>query len=105
MKKNSNGSSAARRTGTSKAKAPASKGRSYSPNTDFFAKVPEMDLLTILTRVGILAIPALVALISGMALKNDVGAFFTWWLMFYLYSWAAFPIVAWFFRGFVSTGF
>jgi len=107
MKKNSRTSknSKSSKSGTNYAKADRSGSVAFSPDFDKLEKMPDITAADMGLRILVLLIPALVALISGLVLKNDIGDFFTWWAAFYLYSWAAFPIVAYFFRGFVSTGY
>lgn len=65
----------------------------------------DIDLKAVAIRFGLLLIPAVVAILAGRFLQNDLADFVTWWAMFYLYGWATFPLVAHFFRGFVSAGY
>ena len=65
----------------------------------------EVDFKKVLPRFLILLAPALIAFLLGLYLKNDLADFFCWWGLIYLYGWAAFPLVAHFFKGFVSAGY
>ncbi|MBO4494400.1 MAG: hypothetical protein J5752_00915 [Clostridiales bacterium] len=107
MKKNSSSSKSnnASKAGKNYAKTVQSKQTAYEPDFDALGKMPDIKASDMLLRVLVLLVPALVAILSGLVLKDNIGDFFTWWAAFYLYSWAAFPIVAYFFRGFVSTGY
>ncbi|MBO4474544.1 MAG: hypothetical protein J5750_06490 [Clostridiales bacterium] len=79
---------------------------SEPPKDRFTARTLEnIDVKAILPRFLILLTPALLALSLGALLKNDLADFFCWWGILYLYGWAAFPLMAHFFRGFVSTGY
>ncbi|HOO61094.1 MAG TPA: DUF2298 domain-containing protein [Bacillota bacterium] len=50
-------------------------------------------------------IPVIVAALSSFLLKDDSFSFFSWWLMLFAFGVAAFPIVAYYFRGFSGTGY
>ncbi len=65
----------------------------------------EVDIKKVLPRFLLLLTPALIAFLLGLYLKNDHADFFCWWGLIYLYGWAAFPLVAHFFKGFVSAGY
>ena len=65
----------------------------------------EIDFKKVLPRFLILLLPALIAFLLGLYLKGDQADFFCWWGLLYLYGWAAFPLVAHFFKGFVSAGY
>lgn len=65
----------------------------------------DIDITAILLRLPILLLPLIIAGIAATFLQGDAVSFFKWWLMFYLYGWATFPLVAHFFRSFVSTGY
>ncbi|MBR2751380.1 MAG: hypothetical protein IKD90_09630 [Clostridiales bacterium] len=107
MKKNSrtSKSSNASKSGKRSGKASFSNQTAYEPDLDVLGKMPTISATDMLLRFLTLLVPALVALLAGLILKNDLSSFFTWWAAFYLYSWATFPLVAYFFRGFVSTGY
>ena len=64
-----------------------------------------VDLKAVTIRFLLLLTPAIVALLAGYYLKSDMADFVTWWSMFYLYGWATFPLVSYFFRDFVSAGY
>ena len=64
-----------------------------------------VNLRSALPRFLALLSPALIAFCAGFFLKQDHADFFSWWGLLYLYGWAAFPLVAYFFRGFVSVGY
>ncbi len=79
---------------------------SEPPKDRFTARtLQNIDLRSVLPRFLALLLPALLALSLGSILKNDLADFFCWWGILYLYGWAAFPLMAHFFRGFVSTGY
>ncbi|MBP5491832.1 MAG: hypothetical protein J6Y08_03215 [Clostridiales bacterium] len=86
-------------------RTPKTSGKAFTPDRNLAKKNVDIEPMDILLRVLVLLTPALVALISGLALQNDIGDFIAWWALFYLYSWAAFPITAHFFRGFLSAGY
>ena len=65
----------------------------------------DVNMRAFLPRFLILLSPALIAFLLGFFLKGDQTDFFRWWGILYLYGWAAFPLVAHFFRGFVSAGY
>ncbi len=104
MKKNSNTKKTNKSSKSGKNYA-KSKATGFTPDLDNFDRMPDIKASDIALRVLALMIPAAVALLLGLFLKSDIGDFFSWWATFYLYSWAAFPLVAYFFRGFVSVGF
>ena len=68
-------------------------------------ELQNVELRSILPRFLLLLAPALLAFLAGYFLKQDHADFFCWWGILYLYGWAAFPLVAHFFRGFVSAGY
>ena len=79
---------------------------SEPPKDRFTARTLEnINYRAILPRFFILLSPALLTLSLGVLLKNDLADFFCWWGLLYIYGWAAFPLMAHFFRGFVSTGY
>ncbi len=65
----------------------------------------QIDFKKIIPRFLLLLTPALIAFALGYYLKSDQADFFSWWGLLYLYGWAAFPLVAHFFKGFVSAGY
>lgn len=106
MKKNSSkkNSSGAKKS-TAKSNVSTSKNVGSNVSMTAYDKLPELGAGKIGIRALILMIPAVVALLASFALRSAAADVFIWWAAFYLYSWAAFPIVAHFFRGFVSAGF
>ena len=98
MKKNS--TSNRNRSGSSRV---ANTSRSHASAKTF--SLDQIDVRAVSIRFALLLLPALVALVASTFLKQDKADFFIWWVMFYLYGLAAFPLVAYFFRGFVSAGY
>ena len=101
MKKNS-ASNARKSVSQTKAKQ---RSGSFTPDKDALSQIPEFNMKAVMTRVAILLIPVLAAVLMGLVLGKDLGYFFSWWIMLYAYGWATFPVVAYFFRGFISTGY
>ena len=64
-----------------------------------------LDIKAVTIRFLLLLTPAIAALLAGYFLKSDMADFVCWWSMFYLYGWATFPLVSYFFRDFVSAGY
>ncbi|MBR5417073.1 MAG: hypothetical protein IK109_03450 [Clostridiales bacterium] len=67
--------------------------------------VEDIEWKTVIPRVLLLLVPALIAFLAGYFLKQDHADFFSWWGLLYIYGWAAFPLTAYFFRGFLSAGY
>ncbi len=102
MKKNST---------SNRSNSPLSSNRSsvrstHSPTSSIRAfSLENVDIKAVSIRLVLLLLPALVAVIASSFLQQDKADFLSWWVMFYLYGLAAFPLVAYFFRGFVSVGY
>ncbi|MBR5936875.1 MAG: hypothetical protein IKZ90_01230 [Clostridiales bacterium] len=59
----------------------------------------------VVPRLLLLLTPVMVAFLCSPLLKQDQADFIYWWGMLYLFGWAAFPLTAYVFRGFVSAGY
>ncbi len=104
MKKNSSKKSSANaKKSTTKSASSGNRGQELAMTA--YGKLPELSAGKIGIRALVLLIPVVVAILASLVFKSEAADFFTWWAAFYMYGWAAFPIVAYFFRGFVSAGF
>ena len=84
----------------------------YDPSSELVYKTSlrerlfeDIEWKSVIPRILLLLVPALIAFLSGYFLKQDHADFFSWWGLLYIYGWAAFPLTAYFFRGFLSAGY
>lgn len=84
----------------------------YEPSSELVYKTSlrerlfeDIEWKSVIPRILLLLVPALIAFLSGYFLKQDHADFFSWWGLLYIYGWAAFPLTAYFFHGFLSAGY